>query len=210
MPQLRSSIVSETGFARPGDRAAGGGPGGRKDKRNAQARPDYLGSCGHALRDADSADISTLRWDYFSWAPAAGVEKLQSALGISSPSGSLSLGQVVFEPEALRVSVGDAARRDDDAGRDMTRGRAMAELPPEIETSRPDPARIYDYAFGGKNHFAADREVADRALASVPAGRTAARENRAFLGWAVPAMSRPTCVTRRRSSATRSPVRPST
>jgi hypothetical protein len=57
-----------------------------------------------ALRDADSADISTLGWDYFSWATAAGVEKLQSALGISSPSGSLSLGQVAFEPEALRVS----------------------------------------------------------------------------------------------------------
>jgi multidrug efflux pump subunit AcrA (membrane-fusion protein) len=32
------------------------------------------------------------------------VAKLQSALGISSPSGSLSLGQVVFEPGALRVS----------------------------------------------------------------------------------------------------------
>jgi hypothetical protein len=57
-----------------------------------------------ALRDADSADISALGWDYFSWATAAGVEKLQWALGISSPSGSLSLGQVVFEPEALRVS----------------------------------------------------------------------------------------------------------
>jgi hypothetical protein len=38
---------------------------------------------------------------------------------------------------------------------------------------------------GGKNHFAADRELADRALARVPAGRTAARENRAFLGRAV-------------------------
>jgi hypothetical protein len=57
-----------------------------------------------ALRDADSADISALGWDYFSWATAAGVEKLQSGLGISAPSGSLSLGQVVFEPEAIRVT----------------------------------------------------------------------------------------------------------
>ena len=56
-----------------------------------------------ALGDADSAEISTLGWDYFSAETAAGVAKLQSALGIS-PSGSLSLGQVVFEPEALRVS----------------------------------------------------------------------------------------------------------
>jgi hypothetical protein len=57
-----------------------------------------------ALGDADSADISPLGWDYFSWETRAGVEKLQSDLGISSPSGSLPLGQVVFESKALRVS----------------------------------------------------------------------------------------------------------
>ena len=57
-----------------------------------------------ALGDADSADISALGWEYFSWKTAAGVEKLRSHLGVSSPSGSLPLGQVVFEPEAIRVS----------------------------------------------------------------------------------------------------------
>jgi hypothetical protein len=57
-----------------------------------------------ALGDADSTEISALGWDYYSWETQAGVEKLQSALGISYPSGSLSLGQVVFEPEAIRVS----------------------------------------------------------------------------------------------------------
>ncbi len=57
-----------------------------------------------ALGDADGANISALGWDYFSWETAAGVEKLQSALGVSSPSGSLPLGSVVFEPQALRVS----------------------------------------------------------------------------------------------------------
>ena len=57
-----------------------------------------------ALGDADSVDISALGWDYFSWETAAGVEKLQSALGVSPPSGSLPLGHVVFEPQALRVS----------------------------------------------------------------------------------------------------------
>jgi len=57
-----------------------------------------------ALRDADSADISALGWDYFSWATAAGVAKLQSALGVSDPPGWLPLGSVVFEPQALRVS----------------------------------------------------------------------------------------------------------
>jgi hypothetical protein len=53
---------------------------------------------------ASSGDISALGWDYFSWETQAGVEKLQSAAGVSSPSGSLSLGSVVFEPTALRVS----------------------------------------------------------------------------------------------------------
>ena len=53
---------------------------------------------------ADSADISALGWDYFSWETKAGVEALQSAVGISSPSGSLAAGSVVFEPEAIRVT----------------------------------------------------------------------------------------------------------
>ena len=57
-----------------------------------------------ALGDAARAEISAPGWDYFSVETAAGVARLQSALGISAPSGSLSLGQVVFEPEALRVS----------------------------------------------------------------------------------------------------------
>ena len=56
-----------------------------------------------ALGDADRADISALGWDYFSWETAAGVAKLQSALGVSAPSGSLPLGSVVYEPEAIRV-----------------------------------------------------------------------------------------------------------
>jgi hypothetical protein len=56
------------------------------------------------------------------------------------------------------------------------------EAAPEIDTSRPHPARIYDYCLGGKNHFAADRRAAEQALASFPAGRVGLRANRAFLG----------------------------
>jgi multidrug efflux pump subunit AcrA (membrane-fusion protein) len=57
-----------------------------------------------ALGDVGSTEVSALGWDYFSSQTAAGVQKLESDLGVSSPPGSLSLGQVVFEPEALRVS----------------------------------------------------------------------------------------------------------
>ncbi|HYZ55717.1 MAG TPA: hypothetical protein VE733_19755 [Streptosporangiaceae bacterium] len=53
---------------------------------------------------ANSSDISALGWDYYSWETKYGVQQLEEHLGVSSPSGSLSLGQVVFEPEALRVS----------------------------------------------------------------------------------------------------------
>ncbi|MCW2933202.1 MAG: Peptidoglycan-binding domain 1 protein [Actinomycetia bacterium] len=53
---------------------------------------------------ADRADIVALGWDYYSWETAYAVQKLEEHLGVSSPPGSLSLGQVVFEPEALRIA----------------------------------------------------------------------------------------------------------
>jgi hypothetical protein len=55
----------------------------------------------------------------------------------------------------------------------------------EIDTSKPHPARMYDYFLGGKNNFAVDRETAEKALQSWGTVRTAVRENRAFLGRAV-------------------------
>jgi hypothetical protein len=59
------------------------------------------------------------------------------------------------------------------------------ETPPEIDASKPHPARMYDYFIGGSNHFAVDRETAERVLRHSPSVPVAARENRAFLGRAV-------------------------
>ena len=59
------------------------------------------------------------------------------------------------------------------------------DVPPEIDTSKPHAARMYDYFLGGKDNFAADRETAAKAMAAWPSIRMAARENRAFLGRAV-------------------------
>jgi HlyD family secretion protein len=53
---------------------------------------------------AGRADIVALGWDYYSWETAYGVRRLEEHLGVSSPPGSLSLGQVAFEPAALRVA----------------------------------------------------------------------------------------------------------
>jgi hypothetical protein len=57
-----------------------------------------------ALGYANSSDISALGWDYFSWETAYGVQRLETAAGVTSPPGSLPLGSVVFEPNAIRVS----------------------------------------------------------------------------------------------------------
>jgi hypothetical protein len=53
---------------------------------------------------AGRADIAAAGWDYYSWETASAVQRLEERLGPANPPGSLSLGQVVFEPAALRVS----------------------------------------------------------------------------------------------------------
>jgi hypothetical protein len=53
---------------------------------------------------ADRAGIVALGWDYYSSETASAVQLLEEHLGVSFPPGSLSLGQVVFKPQALRVS----------------------------------------------------------------------------------------------------------
>jgi hypothetical protein len=59
-----------------------------------------LADLGYAAR----ADITADGWDYYSWETAQAVQQLEEHLGVVSPPGSLSLGQVVFEPGAIRVS----------------------------------------------------------------------------------------------------------
>lgn len=54
-----------------------------------------------------------------------------------------------------------------------------------FDTSVANQARMYDYALGGKDHFAADRAAMDAALEIWPDMAFGARANRAFLGRAV-------------------------
>lgn len=60
----------------------------------------------------------------------------------------------------------------------------MSDLPQEIDTSRPHPARMYDYYLGGKNHFAADRAAADKWIAATPS-HVSAEHNQEMIGAAV-------------------------
>jgi hypothetical protein len=51
----------------------------------------------------------------------------------------------------------------------------------QIDTSRPHPARMYDYYLGGQDNYEVDRTAAERVIRLLPDIRAAARENRGFL-----------------------------
>jgi hypothetical protein len=55
----------------------------------------------------------------------------------------------------------------------------------QIDTSRPQVARMYDYYLGGKDNFQVDRDAVAAVEAAMPEVRQLARENRAFLRRAV-------------------------
>src|SRR5690348_3004214 len=57
--------------------------------------------------------------------------------------------------------------------------------PEGVQVDRPSAARIYDYLLGGSHNFAADRAVAEQAIAAIPDLVTQARGNRAFMNRAV-------------------------
>jgi SAM-dependent methyltransferase len=58
---------------------------------------------------------------------------------------------------------------------------AGTQVPPEIDTSVPQSARVYDYLLGGKDNFPADRAIGDAIIEQVPTIRTQVRAQRAFL-----------------------------
>jgi SAM-dependent methyltransferase len=57
--------------------------------------------------------------------------------------------------------------------------------PEDIDTERPTAARVYDYLLGGSHNFAADREMAHKAMIMMPDVVLQAQANRAFLSRAV-------------------------
>jgi hypothetical protein len=71
------------------------------------------------------------------------------------------------------------------AGRDDAGGLPQVMPSPLFDTSVPHIARVYNYWLGGKDHFAADRELAERFIAADPKVIAGVRANRAFLGRAV-------------------------
>ncbi|MQY23291.1 SAM-dependent methyltransferase [Nocardia macrotermitis] len=53
--------------------------------------------------------------------------------------------------------------------------------PVDLQKDQPHTARMYDYYLGGKDHYRADREAAEKVVGIWPGVRVAARQNRAFI-----------------------------
>ena len=68
---------------------------------------------------------------------------------------------------------------------DASRSTASWAGTPDLDASRPQSARIYDYLLGGKDNFAPDRAVGDALIQEVPALPAMVRGQRAFLARAV-------------------------
>ena len=66
------------------------------------------------------------------------------------------------------------------SGEGVAVGESVAPLP-EVNASRPHPVRVYNYWLGGKDHFAADRELGDAMAAELPGLTTIARAHRRFM-----------------------------
>jgi hypothetical protein len=56
----------------------------------------------------------------------------------------------------------------------------IPQVPPGMDTSRPTPARIYDYMLRGNQHFEIDKMAAEQILTAAPEIRDAAYSNRGF------------------------------
>lgn len=63
-------------------------------------------------------------------------------------------------------------------------------IPPEIDTSRPSAARMYDYAIGGKDNYEIDRRAVQEVGKLVPDFQACAHANRGFLIRAVHTLAR--------------------
>jgi SAM-dependent methyltransferase len=59
------------------------------------------------------------------------------------------------------------------------------QAPPGIDIHRPNMARMYDYALGGKDNFASDREAVQNLFRLAPENAHVPKANRQFLGKAV-------------------------
>jgi hypothetical protein len=71
------------------------------------------------------------------------------------------------------------------AGDDQWTTSAGERAPRGVDITRPSIARVYDYLLGGKDNFAADREVGDKIKTALPEVHLGVRAQRMVLGRAI-------------------------
>src|SRR5690349_2745240 len=76
---------------------------------------------------------------------------------------------------------GNGAPSDRTCPQALMSGPECADPGPRFDPLVPHPARVYGYWLGGKDHYPADREVAEEVIRCRPQVVTGARANRAFL-----------------------------
>lgn len=64
----------------------------------------------------------------------------------------------------------------------MSAGNDLDDLSIDLDLSKPNVARMYDYYLGGSTNFAVDRAAAEQVFAVNPDASRVARSNRAFVG----------------------------
>jgi hypothetical protein len=64
----------------------------------------------------------------------------------------------------------------------VTNGVGAPKLGAEVDPTKPNIARVYDYLLDGKDNFAADRAVVDQIVAALPEVQVGVRAQRALLG----------------------------
>ena len=97
-----------------------------------------------ALGYASAADIEALGWDYYSWDTNYAIQLLEEHYGVSYPSGSLALGDVVFEPQAIRIASFSAIIGESGSGSIMTATSNKHQIVVALSTSEQSQVKTGD------------------------------------------------------------------
>jgi multidrug efflux pump subunit AcrA (membrane-fusion protein) len=93
---------------------------------------------------ASAADIEALGWDYYSWDTNYAVRLLMEHYGVSYPSGSLALGDTVFQPQAIRVAGVSAIIGESGSGSIMTATSDKHQIVVALSTSEQSQVKTGD------------------------------------------------------------------
>jgi hypothetical protein len=146
-------------------------PPGRCTRLSLSARPPASATITAArIRDLTPGSVTVT---------ATIRQVIASASGTSQAAASLAV--TVF-PAGSSRTVSSRAGRSAGGFRTFCHNGHVA---PDFNASVPSVARVYDYWLGGKDNFAADRELAGKLLGIYPPAAEMARDNRQFLARAV-------------------------